>query len=125
MQDEKKIQRIGNMSDHDRRFFPRAEAPLEVQYSPGEELAPGDGKNLSAGGISFQTHSHYQKGDLLNLNLKLKGFERSIKARGKVLHSEPDGEYYSTAVIFTDIPYDDFITVLDYSLAHLDQTEIW
>ncbi len=115
---------MSDKGDQDRRFFPRAEAPLEIKYSPGGgELTPVESKNISAGGISFKTGSAYKKGDILELNLRLKGLERTIHAVGKVLHSEDTGDGYETAVIFTDIPYTDFITVLDYSLAHLETGE--
>jgi PilZ domain-containing protein len=108
----------------DRRFYPRGDVVFQVVYAeePGKEtntLA----RDISASGVSFVTSELIPKNTVLNLVLHFKELPREICAEGRVVRSWSEGDKFFTAVEFTRIPYDDFVTVLDYSLTSLKLEE--
>lgn len=109
--------------DQDRRRYPRADVSFEIEYKRAREerkVKHSDAHDVSAGGISFFTREQFKKGDLLDVALHLKGFERTIVTRGQVVYSARARNGFLTAISFSSISYRDFIVILDYSLAYTD-----
>ncbi|MDH5721307.1 MAG: PilZ domain-containing protein [Spirochaetia bacterium] len=111
------------MTPEESRRFPRAEAPLKIYYSsefePNEQAVGAE--DLSASGISFQTGHSYSREDILKLRLELLEMKKTIHAEGRVIRSFEKEDKIITAVELFNIDYEDFILILDYSLAFYKQ----
>lgn len=107
----------------DSRRYPRADVNFDIDYKPQKDQSEVSGKahDLSASGISFLTKEKLEPGTVLNLDLKLREINKDITAAGRVIRSWEYNNKIFTAVEFTQIDYNDFVTILDYSLAYLDE----
>lgn len=107
----------------DERRYPRADTYFEVQYKPAQTFTTEKtfSHDLSASGISFEVSNELKKGDTLELRLILKDAGTVIDSKGRIVRIWQDQGKTLAAVEFVHIDYEDFITILDYSLAHLEE----
>lgn len=103
----------------DLRRYPRADVKLVVEYHPdrSEGTNQAISHDLSASGVCFETDRTYEKGEKMVLKFHLPELNKVIPAKAYVVRSFEHEEKLLTAVEFTEIDYDDFLTILDYSLA--------
>ncbi|MDH5718394.1 MAG: PilZ domain-containing protein [Spirochaetia bacterium] len=108
------------MQPMESRRYPRSDVPLIISYYSEEnsEERKGMAKDLSANGISFETDTTYEKDDILKLKMVLENLNKTIEASGRVVRSEVFEDKSVTAVELFNVDYEDFITILDYSLAY-------
>ncbi|MCS6983502.1 MAG: PilZ domain-containing protein [Leptospiraceae bacterium] len=109
----------------DMRRYPRADVRLKVEYT---SLGTGvvettHTHDLSASGVCFETEKMLERGERLRLRFTIPDINRQIEAEAIVVRSFEYEERPFTAVEFIDIPYDDFLTILDYSLALFDEQQ--
>ena len=97
------------------RVFPRLSLACDIEYSinsPGtfvnSEKVISKTKDISQGGICLITYTSLRKGDVLNLKFRLKGYDKSIEAVGKVVWTQVfeigNQKGYDNGIEFIDIP---------------------
>ncbi len=108
------------MDDFGKRRFPRTAAHLQVFYSYENDLIETStyATDISGSGLAFFSDEKFDHGEILNLEVKLKGSRHNVHGKAKVIRSEPceESEYNLTAVEFTDMDMGEKIKMLDYSL---------
>lgn len=106
--------------DFDQRRYPRAGAEVEVRYAPSldsKPALPARSYDISASGMSFVTPERLPENSRIALEVHLKNLNRAIKTEGTVIRSWEENGQFIAAVEFANIEYNDFILLLDYSLA--------
>ncbi len=107
------------MQEKDRKF-PRVkpEVTLEYQIASDHETSHNASPlDISASGISFCTEDDIGIDSVLRLTIRLDGIDHPIPAIGHVVRTYMEEGKHCLAVEFNSIDYDDFLTVLDYTLA--------
>ncbi len=91
----------------ERRRFPRADISFDLKYSvEPEQTFLTLSRDISHGGISFQTDELQRLGTDLELRLGRTGQSEVIRAAGKVVRSWREGPASFAAVAFTRIDPD-------------------
>ena len=93
----------------ERRKHPRVPSRFVVSYRPKGDLNPpniSQIKNIGLGGILFTAHSNFQKGAILEINLRIPFIFELVDLEGKVVESSEvaKGLIYDTRVEFIDVP---------------------
>ena len=103
----------------DNRKYPRAKVQFQISYSKEENnLQHTSGTfDISATGTSFKSDIEYEPGTVLYLNIQIKEIDLQVPAKGVVIRNWKDEEGIFISLQFSEIEYDDFITLLDTSLA--------
>ncbi|MES0492025.1 MAG: PilZ domain-containing protein [Leptospirales bacterium] len=101
------------------RAYPRAKLHFKVEYSsdkngPKKECYTSD---ISATGVSFETEDDFDINTSIFLNITLKELDTTVEAKGVILRKSRENEKTTVSLQFTEIDYDNFIVLLDYSLA--------
>ena len=92
------------LGGQDRRRFPRADMAFDLKYSAGPERSYLTlSRDVSNGGISFQTDELQGLGTPLELCLGQAGNPQTIRAAGQVVRSWREGPASFVAVAFTNI----------------------
>ena len=79
------------------RNYPRLESSIPTDYTIEEKTYKDFIENISAGGVFISTDKSQYVGHDISLNFRLAGYDKPIKALGKILRSEPNGfavEFY-------------------------------
>ncbi|MBE7439755.1 MAG: PilZ domain-containing protein [Spirochaetales bacterium] len=106
------------MSDADRRKFPRADLVFKLVYSVEDEQNVGHSRDLSGGGICFESDRHFDAGCAMRVSFTLAGLPGTIEARGRVVRSWDEKGQTLTALEFTEVDEQDMVIITDYSLMH-------
>lgn len=106
------------------RRFPRVKPDVSVEYNVSSSAAEGTREthllDMSANGISFSVPGPIPEKTVLKMQMTVPGIDHIITAVGHVVRNFTiDGEH-SVAVEINSIDYDDFITLLDYTLSGYD-----
>jgi hypothetical protein len=104
----------------DQRRYPRTGADVEIKYSSLPDRSADEkakGLDLNAGGISFETAGKLPENSVIKLELLLKILPKTVHAEGRVIRSWEEEGRFMAAVKFSKIEYNDFILLMDYSLA--------
>ena len=98
-----------------RRKFPRADLVFDLDYRQ-EDNKPVTtfSRDISSGGVSFQTHDLYSQGAVLELIFSASQLPRSLKTIGRVVRSWNDGATNYTAVEFLEVSEDDLSIIREY-----------
>lgn len=97
------------------RAFPRLSLTCDIEYSVNSTGTLADNekvisktKDISQGGICLITNTPLNKGDLLNIKFRLKGYDKSIESMGKVVWTNVfeigSQKGYDNGIEFIDIP---------------------
>jgi len=107
------------MENQDLRSYPRAQTRIEIVYFKDNQVEKikGETKDLSATGISFNTEQVFAMGEMLNIELNLVDLQKTILTRAIVIRNWTEENQNYVSVHFFDIDYNDFIVLLDLSLA--------
>jgi len=111
-----------NQDNIDNRKYPRAKVEFQINYSVEDsaQTYTSGTYDISATGTSFKTDAQYEVGTTLKLTIRIKEIDLQVPAKGVVVRNRVDeGENY-VSLEFSEIEYDDFITLLDTSLAFHD-----
>lgn len=96
----------------DRRQFPRADVAFDLKYSVAEQSYLTLSRDISDGGISFQTEDLQKLGTALDLRLCRAGKAEVIRAVGRVVRSWREGPASYAAVRFTKIDTERLYTIM-------------
>ena len=103
-------------TEQERRQFPRADVAFDLKYSVGPEAAYLTlSRDVSNGGISFQTDELQHLGTPLDLRLCRTGRAEILSAAGRVVRSWREGPASFAAVAFTNIDADRLHKILRQS----------
>lgn len=74
-----------------------------------EEFHQGLGKNISAGGICFETKDNFDKGVMLELELDMPAIEHAVRVIGQVVWTkiQEDRKNFVYGLAFTKVNSDD------------------
>ncbi len=107
---------------HEKRKFVRLVAPIGICYRSMAAVKTGQRKqlslikNISGGGIGFQSPEPFRLGDLLELEIQIPHFKEPVKAVGEVVRADNAiaGPGKELGVMFRDIEPKDLNRILDY-----------
>ena len=111
------------MENSDKRIYPRSKAGFMVKYRLNEHMPvhKAEAFDVSATGLSFITAEPLSVGQKLEFNLNLKEMDKTIPGKGEVVRNHTENGQHICSVRITGIDYDDFISMLDYSLAFMEE----
>ena len=107
------------MADKDNRYYPRSQVHMEMEYKTAAEtqFKKALSHDLSASGLSFESDRLFSSGTELDVRLFLKEINKTIPLQPVVVRSWEENGQHFTSVKVTDASEDDFVYILDYSLA--------
>jgi len=94
-----------------RRAFPRWELPFEVRYGKANELAAGQGVEISESGMAFTGDMPYDVGAEIDLRYRLNPEEDWVRVKAVVRHIEGNIVF---GVEFLNLRLPDRLNILDY-----------
>lgn len=108
-------------SEFEKRRYPRADLVFKLKYFQDQGSSwSAVTKDISEGGVSFETKTLQTEGSELTLAFALEGLQGEIVARGQVIRSwEESGRHY-TAVLFTKIDESDREIIYQYIHDHME-----
>jgi hypothetical protein len=96
---------------NNRRAFPRWETPFEVRYGRGNDLAGGQGVEISESGMAFTGDRPYDIGAELDIRYRLNPEEDWVRVRAVVRHIQGNLIF---GVEFLNLRLPDRLNILDY-----------
>jgi len=109
-----------NFGGDERRKYVRIPFWFVTKYKPYahgadllEEFGQGIGKNISVGGICFETNNIFETGTLLEVELDMPALSHGVCVVGKIVWTQPslESEKVLYGLSFTKINNDDMAAV--------------
>ncbi|MBN2533967.1 MAG: PilZ domain-containing protein [Spirochaetales bacterium] len=96
----------------EKRVFPRLSLACDIEYTvnttENQETAASKTKDISQGGICLISFSPLKIGDILNMRIRLRGFDTPFEAVGKVIWTQTfeirGQKGYDNGIEFINIP---------------------
>lgn len=111
------------MSHQEQRKFPRADLVFRIRYSADTGSIIGESRDISMGGVSFESRELYPEGKQLKVAFFFEGVLGEIPATGRVVRSwEEDGKPFC-AIEFLEIDPNDRVIIEDYVESYFQDKE--
>jgi len=113
------------MEEKEKRVYPRGrvEFPVLVKRKDQDDFQKTLASDISATGISFVSIADLKKDDLVYVILDLPVINTKIPVEGRVVRIWDESGVIHASLEVLDSSEDDFVTMLDYSLAFYNENE--
>jgi len=110
------------MEKEEKRIYPRSRIRVGIAVSDGV-AGEAEVVDLSASGLSFRSSTGYSVGAELKIILNIPLPQTSLPIEARVLRCEEEtsGTFLCSVEVFPKSMHD-FVFLLDYSLAHYEET---